>query len=233
MLRLFEAIDQACSFCSDSLRGADGSNERLTRFVGLETDSDPPQPWIYVFLVSKSKRFRYEGDMTAAGLTSFLSAYENQELSPYLMSEKPKEDDGSLVKSVVGTTFSEFVHQDKHVVIEFYTPWCGACRALELRYKLTAEYLESKYPGEFVFGKIDGSKNEIGDDNQIQGFPTVWLYPKGKKGPPFPIDLSKESGDVHLFVKSLRLACEKPKETRLQEAEYVTAAKRFKAAVRE
>ena len=38
-------------------------------------------------------------------------------------------------------------------------------------------------------------------DSQIQGFPTVWLYPKGKKTPPYPIDLSKESADVHLFVK--------------------------------
>ena len=60
----------------------------------------------------------------------------------------------------------------------------------------------------------------------------VWLYPKGMKGPPFPIDLSKESGDVHLLVKSLRLACEKPREQRSEEAEYVQAAKRFKAAVR-
>jgi len=53
-----------------------------------------------------------------------------------------------------------------------------------------------------------------------------------QKGPPFPIDLSKESSDIHLFVKSLRLACEKPKEERAQEHEYVAAAKRFKAAVR-
>jgi len=208
------------------------SNERLTRFVGLETESSPPQAWIYVFQVNKNKRYRYEGEMHMSGLSSWLTAYEQDEISPYLMSETPKEDDGSIVKTVVGTTFREFKELDKHVVVEFYAPWCGHCRSLEPRYKLTAEYLELKFPGEFAFGKIDGTKNEVGDDNQIQGFPTVWLFPKGKKGPPFPIDLSKESSDIHLFVKSLRLACEKPKEERAKEPEYVAAAKRFKAAVR-
>lgn len=62
----------------------------VASFVGLETDSDPPKPWIYVFVVSKNKRFRFEGDMTAAGLSSFLQSYDQDELAPYLMSEKPK-----------------------------------------------------------------------------------------------------------------------------------------------
>ena len=212
----------------------DGTNERLSRFVGLETHSDPPKPWIYVFQVAKNKRYRFEGEMSVEGLTQFLNAFEADELSPYQMSEPipEEEEEGVLVKSVVGKTFHEFVNQDKHAVIEFFAPWASQSRALEPRLKITAQYFEARYPGEFVFGRIDGTKNEVGDDSQIQGFPTVWLYPKGKKGPPFPIDLSKESGDVHLLVKSLRLACEKPREQRSEEAEYVQAAKRFKAAVR-
>ena len=37
---------------------------------------------------------------------------------------------------------------------------------------------------------------------------------------------------MHLLVKSVRLACQKPREERSQEDEYVEAATRFKAAVR-
>jgi protein disulfide-isomerase A1 len=213
----------------------DGTNEKLSRFVGLETHSDPPQPWIYLFQVSKNKRYRFEGEMSVSGLTSFLDAFEAHELSPYLMSEpipEGVEEDGALVKRVVGKTFREFVNQDKHVIIEFFADFSSQSRALEPRLNLTARYFETRYAGEFAFGRIDGTKNEVGDDSQIQGFPTVWLYPKGKKDPPYPIDLSKESGDVHLLVKSLRLACQKPREERSQEVEYVKAAKRFKAAVR-
>ncbi len=91
--------------------------------------------------------------------------------------------------------------------------------------------------------------------------PQVWLYPKGKKGPPFPIDLTPQADDIRDFVKmvcchparspvavhrrglcvcltagalatQIRKACEIPKEEREMEAEYQAAAARFKAAVR-
>ena len=215
-----------------------GTNERLEQFVGLQSSADPQRPWLYVFRIDKSVRYRFEGDdMTSpSALLEWLRAFEADGLAPYLMSEQPPSVDAersALVKTVVGNTFAEFANQDKHVVVDFYAPWCGQCRRLEQSLQLVATYLQAKFPDEFVFGKMDGTKNEVSHlDGGIEAFPTVWLFPKGKKEPPYPIDLSRESADPHLLVKALRLACDKPKQERQHEAAYVAAATRFKHAVR-
>ena len=210
------------------------TNAQLAEFVGLENASNPPRAWVYVFHVAKRIRYRFEQEeVTAAALATWLDAFSKGELAPYLMSEEPPPTEDVLVKTVVGRTFSAFVNQDKHVLIAFVAPWGDQSRALAPRYKLLAEYLEMRYPGEFELGTIDGTKNEV--DHGGQGFldlPTVWLYPKGKKSPPYPVDLSRESGDIHLLLKAVRLICSKPRVQREKEAEYVSAAARFKAAVR-
>lgn len=39
---------------------------------------------------------------------------------------------------------------------------------------------------------------------QVDKVPQVWLFPKGKKGPPFPIDLTTQAADVRDLVKMVR-----------------------------
>jgi len=206
------------------------TNKRICNWVGLQPGEES---WVYVVRIDKSKRYRYEAaELNKEGITSFLHEYLNGKLQPYHISEKIYDNwNASTVKKIVGKQFREFVEQDRHVVVEFFAPWCRHCRALEPKYKLAAKYFETRFPDEFVFGQIDGSKNEV-PGAQIQGFPTVWIYPKGKKEPPYPLDFTEEAKDPHQFVKNLRLATGKLKEEREFEDEYVRAAKRFKDAVR-
>ncbi|EKX38717.1 hypothetical protein GUITHDRAFT_144104 [Guillardia theta CCMP2712] len=113
------------------------TNKRISNWAGLQTGEES---WVYVIRIDKSKRYRLEeGKLN--------KVYDNW--------------NATVVKKIVGKQFREFVEQDRHVVIEFFAPWCRHCRALEPKYKLAAKYFETRFPGEFVFGQIDGSKNEV------------------------------------------------------------------------
>lgn len=129
------------------------------------------------------------------GITSFAG-----ELKPILKSApEPKVNDGP-VKVVVGNTFEKLVMDEtKDVLVEFYAPWCGHCKSLEPIYKK----LGQKYQSEknLVVAKIDATANDVPPEYKVEGFPTIYFAPSGKKTSPM-----KYEGDrtVEGFSKYLQ-----------------------------
>ena len=61
---------------------------------------------------------------------------------------------------MVGLNFEEIVkNSDKDVLVEFYAPWCGHCKALAPKYDELA--LRVNRNKNLVIAKIDSTKNEI------------------------------------------------------------------------
>lgn len=64
------------------------------------------------------------------------------------------------------------------VVIDFWAPWCGPCRAFAPSFESTAEKLK----GQFVFVKINTEDNpEAGAQFNVRGIPTIAIYKQGQE----------------------------------------------------
>jgi thioredoxin len=88
---------------------------------------------------------------------------------------------GKPVKHNEGITLEQYqklIKSDKKVLIDFYAEWCGPCKKM-------APYMEkmkAELKDELVIVKIDADKNqELAQQLQIQGLPTLILYKKGEE----------------------------------------------------
>ena len=148
-----------------------------------------------------NKKFPYdqESEITAELIGKFVQDFVDGKIDPSIKSEPIPEKQEGPVQIVVAKNYNDIVLDDaKDVLIEFYAPWCGHCKALAPKYDILAG-LYSDHADKITIAKVDATANDVPDE--IEGFPTIKLYKAGDKSNPVTYSGSRSIEDLVKFIK--------------------------------
>ena len=78
-------------------------------------------------------------------------------------------------------TFDKTLGKHPYLLVEFYAPWCGHCKALAPEYEKAAQVLQDHTPI-VTLAKVDATaEEELGTRFRVRGFPTLKFFKHGKE----------------------------------------------------
>jgi len=153
---------------------------------------------------TKNQKFPFTAQGSASDLSekdigAFVTKYVAGEIEPSIKSEAiPEKQDGPVTIVVAKNYQDVVIDNDKDVLLEFYAPWCGHCKALAPKYDELAGMFKA-HADKVTIAKVDATLNDVPDE--IQGFPTIKLFKAGAKDAPVDYTGSRTIEDLAAFVR--------------------------------
>lgn len=153
---------------------------------------------------AKNTKYPYDqsAELTEKTISKFVQDYSEGKIEPSIKSEPIPEKQEGPVYVVVAHNYKDLViDNDKDVLLEFYAPWCGHCKNLAPKYEeLGKLYFDNpEFASKVVVAKVDATANDVPDE--IQGFPTIKLFPAGKKDSPVDYQGARTVEDLANFIR--------------------------------
>ena len=162
----------------------------------------PELPSVVVEDRDNNKNYVYHtpsGGLTTDSLATHFQGFLDKSIQPNVKSQDVPADNDGDVKVIVGKSFdSEVLSNEKDVFVEFYAPWCGHCKALAPKWEeLGGMFADND---NVVIAKVDATENDT--PAKVQGFPTLILYPAGRKDQPLPYEGDRTPDAMADFIRS-------------------------------
>ncbi|KAL4713951.1 hypothetical protein ACJJTC_015605 [Scirpophaga incertulas] len=135
-------------------------------------------PTIKIF--TGSKHTPYQGQRNAESFVdAALKAAKEKAYENLGKKSGGSSSDKSDVITLTDSNFKELVLESEDLwLVEFYAPWCGHCKNLEPHWAKAATELK----GKVKLGALDATVHTLmASRYQVQGYPTIKLFPSGKK----------------------------------------------------
>jgi len=148
-----------------------------------------------------NKKYPYSQDekFSTKNIAKFVDDFVAGKLEPSIKSDPIPEDNNGPVTIVVAKNYEDVVMDDKKdVLVEFYAPWCGHCKALAPKYEELGELFRS-VTDKITVAKVDATTNDV--PIEIQGFPTLKLFKAGSKAEPVEYTGDRTIEDLAAFIK--------------------------------
>ncbi|KAF4655462.1 hypothetical protein FOL47_009422 [Perkinsus chesapeaki] len=174
--------------------------EGLTKELGIEADAAQQQPIVRIlyhparesrhisFFDGMTRKFKPRNDGTMGKIDkeffrTFINDFKSGSVHPYTRSEPIPDYWGNEgVIQVVGDNFEDVVMNDaEDVLVNYFAPWCGHCRQLSSTYSALGDKVKH-LKSTLKIVKIDATQNEL--PLRVDAFPTIMLYPAGRKHSP-------------------------------------------------
>lgn len=177
----------------------------------------------------KNQKFPWDQDkkITHDDIAKFVDDFVAGKISPSIKSEPIPETQDGPVTVIVAHNYEDVVmDNNKDVLVEFYAPWCGHCKALAPKYEeLAALYFnDPDFSKKVTIAKVDATANDVPDE--IQGFPTIKLFPAGAKTEPITYSGSRTIEDLAKFVAEngkhkVEVVIPEPEDAEMPDAESI------------
>nr|AAB40401.1 putative protein disulfide isomerase [Alternaria alternata]CAA58999.1 protein disulfide isomerase [Alternaria alternata] len=133
----------------------------------------------------KNEKFptNQEAKITEKEIGKFVDDFLAGKIDPSIKSEPiPESNDGPVTVVVAHNYKDVVIDNDKDVLVEFYAPWCGHCKALAPKYEELGQLYASDELSKLVtIAKVDATLNDVPDE--IQGFLPSSLFPLARRMP--------------------------------------------------